>query len=218
MDPAAGAAGDLRDLPGVRPLAGGRGALCEVRAETRRPTVMSDVIDLKRRRVTRGARRAFRNWKNRFKEDFDLDARLSGISMRTLCFLARGREDSTFYLYDLIMNVLGTGSGFEFNLLESEDKMRITDRYLFLLDQVRYECMRRLGWIKACPGEVFTIVELIEDFDSLAPSVHAGIPKLAPSHPRYEEFTKLTAFEKESFIRGLIPAVLRELEGYSSTL
>ena len=179
---------------------------------------MSDVIDLQQRRVARTADRAFRNWRKRFNEDFGVDTSVSSISMRTLAFLARGKEDANFYLYDLIMNIRGMGSGFEFNILSPEEKMRVTDQYFFLLDQFRYECMRRMGWLQSCPGEDFTIVELIEGFDTIAPGIQAGIPMLAVSHPRYREFTQLRAVEKESFIRGLIPAALDELDGYSSTL
>jgi hypothetical protein len=179
---------------------------------------MSDVIDLGRKRVAKAADRAFRNWRKRFNEEFYVDTTFSGISMPTLSFLALGKEASSFYFYDLIMNIKGMGSGFEFNMLNPARKMLVTDQYLFLLDQARYECMRRIGWLQSRPGEGLTIVELIEDFDTFAPSLQAEIPELAVSHPRYEEFIGLRSIEKESFIRGLIPAALDEIEGYSSTL
>jgi hypothetical protein len=179
---------------------------------------MSEVIDLRRRLISRGAQRAFRNWRKRFNEEFAVDVTFSSISMSTLAFLALGKEDSAFYFYDLIMNIGGMGSGFEFNILKPAAKMLVTDQYLFLLDQARYECMQRLGWLQSRPGEGFTIVELIKDFDTLGPSIQAQIPILAFSHPRYDEFAELGVIEKESFIRGLVPAVLDELERYSSTL
>jgi len=179
---------------------------------------MSDVIDLKRRLVARAAGRALRNWRKRFNEEFAVDMTFSSISMSTLAFLSLGKEDAAFYFYDLIMNIRGMGSGFEFNVLKPAGKMLVTDQYLFLLDQARYESMKRVGWLQSRPGEGFTIVELIEDFDLVAPSIQAEIPILSPSHPRYHEFSELGVLEKESFIRGLIPAVLDELARYSSTL
>lgn len=179
---------------------------------------MSDVIDLRRRLIARGVERALRNWRKRFHEEFAVDMTFSSLSMPTLSFLAMGREDSAFYFYDLIMNTRGMGSGFEFNLLKPTQKMLVTDQYLFLLDQARYECMQRFGWLRSRPGEGFKIIELIEDFDLVAPSIQADIPALSPSHPRYDEFSDLGVIERESFIRGLIPAVLDELERYSSTL
>jgi hypothetical protein len=198
--------------------AGCIGPVRKMRAETRRRSGMSEVIDLRRRLVARGAERAFRNWRKRFNEEFAANMTFSSISMPTLAFLALGKEDSAFYFYDLIMNIRGMGSGFEFNVLKPAKKMLVTDQYLFLLDQARYECMQRLGWLQSRPGEDFTILELIENFDIVAPSIQAEIPILAVSHPRYDEFAELGVIEKESFIRGLIPAVLDELERYSSTL
>lgn len=179
---------------------------------------MSEVIDLRRRRAARSAERAFRNWKKKFNEDFGADTRLCDISTSTLAFLARGENEAVFYFYDLIMNIRGVGSGFQFDTLGAEEKIRVTERYFFLIDQVRYECMRRIGWLQRCPSEGFTLVELIENYDSAAPAIQADIPVLSASHPRYEEFAGLIAMEKESLIRGLIPAALEELDRYSSTL
>lgn len=172
---------------------------------------MSEIIDLMQRRAARSAGRAFRNWRKKFNEEFGSDTRLSDINTSTLAFLARGGDEATFYIYDLIMNIRGVGSGFQFDTLGAEEKIRVTERYFFLLDQVRYEFMRRIGWLQSCPGEGFTLVELIEDFGSVAPAIQADIPVLSASHPRYEEFAGLIAMEKESFIRGLIPAALEEL-------
>ncbi len=179
---------------------------------------MSEVIDLRKRRAARSAGRAFRNWGKKFDEEFGPHTRLCDITISTLAFLARGEDEATFYFYDLIMNIRGVGTGFQFDTLGAEEKIRVTERYFFLLDQVRYECMRRIGWLQSCPSEEFTLVELIENFDSAAPAIQADIPMLSASHPRYEEFAGLIAMEKESFIRGLIPAALEELDRYSSTV
>jgi hypothetical protein len=189
-----------------------------MREKSRRRSGMSEVIDLRRRLIARAAERALRNWRKRFNEEFSVDMTFSDISMRTLSFLALGKEDSAFYFYDLIMNIQGMGSGFEFNVLRPASKMLVTDQYLFLLDQARYECMQRLGWLEERPGEHVPIVELIENFDVVAPSIQAEIPTLSSTHPRYNEFAELGVIEKESFIRGLIPDVLDALKRYSSTL
>jgi hypothetical protein len=37
------------------------------------------------------------------------------------------------------MNLLTLGSGFEFDELHSKQKMAVVDRYLFLLDRIRFE-------------------------------------------------------------------------------
>jgi hypothetical protein len=50
------------------------------------------------------------------------------LSLKTLSFLSQGREKSTFYLYDLIMNLLNLGSGFEFDELIPKALREIQDQ------------------------------------------------------------------------------------------
>lgn len=179
---------------------------------------MTQVIDLEEGRLLLAVKRAYRNWESRFKEEFGLDTRLSQISLKTLSFLAQGKDKGTFYLYDLIMNLQGLGSGFEFNELSPKKKMAIIDQYLFLLDQIRFECMKRLGWLTSYPGEDFTLVELIKQFYRLAPSLQAKVPILSRDHAGYEQYSAMNTYDKEGFVRKLIPDVLKEMQDYSTTL
>jgi hypothetical protein len=179
---------------------------------------MSQVIDLNESRLLVAVRRGFRNWEGHFKEEFGLATRLSKISLKTLSFLAQGRDKGTFYLYDLIMNLKGLGSGFEFDELSPKKKMSVIDHYLFLLDRIRFECMKRIALLEGYPGEELTLVELIVNFDKLAPSLQAEIPMLSPDHPGYKEYSGMNTFDREVFIRKLIPEVLEEIQDYSTTL
>jgi len=86
--------------------------------------VANRVVQISRARLESLVRKGFRNWKTQFHEDFDIHT-----------------------LFDLIMNLLDFGSGFEFNSLQSAKKMAVMDRYLFLLDQIRFEYLKRLGWL-----------------------------------------------------------------------
>ncbi len=179
---------------------------------------MSQVIDLEASRLEMAVKAGYRNWSSQFKEHFDLGTRASHISIETLSFLAQGNEEGTFYIYDLIMNLKKMGSGFEFNELSKEKKMIVIDRYLFLLDHIRFECMRRLGWLESYPGDEFTLVELVMQFDKLSPNFRAQAPVLSPDHPAYKRYSALDTFDKEVFVRKLIPNVLEELGNYSTTL
>ena len=179
---------------------------------------MSQVINLKESRFLFAVKRGFRNWESRFNEHFGTDTRFSKISLRTLSYLAQGKDKGTFHIYDLIMNLQGLGSGFEFNELSPKKKMAVIDQYLFLLDQIRFECMKRLGWLESYPGEEFTLVELIANFEKLAPGLQAKIPLLSRNHPGYEDYAAMTTYDKEGFVRKLIPKLLEEMQGYSTTL
>ena len=173
---------------------------------------MPPVIDMEEARLNRAVKRAFRNWASRFKEEFGIDTKLSEISFETLAVLAQGKDKSTFYLYDLVLNIMGLGSGFEFDVLNAKKKMAVIDQYLFLLDQIRFECMKRLGWLESYPGEEFALVELVTRFETLAPNLQAKIPVLSKKHPRYEEYAALNTFDREAFVRKLIPEVLKEVK------
>jgi hypothetical protein len=179
---------------------------------------MTEIIDLNEGRLLIAAKKGYRNWARQFKEEFGIGTRLSHISLEAVSFLAQGKDKGTFYLYDLIMNLDGLGSGFEFNELSPKKKMVVIDKYLFLLDHIRFECMKRLGWIEGYPGEEYTLVELINRFDKLAPSLQANVPVLSRNHPDYERYSTMNTFDKESLIRKLIPKAVSEIQGQSTTL
>jgi hypothetical protein len=179
---------------------------------------MQRVIDLKEGRLLLAVKRGYRNWTSQFKEDFGIDTRFSHISRKTLAYLAHGRDKGAFYLYDLIMSLKDLGSGFEFNELDPKNKMAVIDLHLCLLDRIRFEYMKRLGWLDSYPGEEFTLVEIITQFKRIGPGLQAKIPLLSRDHPDYKEFSAINVFDKEGFIRKLIPGLMKEIAGYSDTL
>lgn len=179
---------------------------------------MTDIVDIQEARLALAVRRGYRNWRTQFGDEFGAQTRCSTLTDRTLALLAQGKDKSTFYLFDLVMALENLGSGFEFNALNPKEKMAVMDRYLFLLDRIRYEYMKRLGWLAEFPGEEFSLVELILSFNDLAPRLQAQAPLLSTEHPAYAAFTKMNAFEREEFIRKLIPEALKEIENHSTTL
>jgi hypothetical protein len=116
------------------------------------------------------------------------------------------------------MNLDELGSGFEFNELPPKKKIAVIDRHLFLLDRIRFECMKRLGWLVTYPGEELTLVELVTQFDKLAPGMEAEIPALSPEYPGYKRYSAMNTFDKDAFVRKLVPKALKEIEAYSTTL
>ena len=67
---------------------------------------MKEVVDLERARLDLAAKKAYRNWASKLGESFSSKTKLSHLSVRSLVFLAQGKEKSPFYLYDFIMNLL----------------------------------------------------------------------------------------------------------------
>ncbi len=176
---------------------------------------MTQVISLKKGKTRILAKKAFRNWKSQFKEDFSPETCLTHISLETLSFLAQGKDKGTFYLYDLIMGLHHLGSGFEFNELSPENKMRVIDQYLFLLDRIRYEGMKRLGWLTHYPGEDVPLMEMIIRFETLAPNLQGQIPMMNPGFSSSKAFFSVSTYEKEGVVRKLIPRLLEELKKFT---
>lgn len=179
---------------------------------------MTEIVDLDKARLDLVVKRGYRNWKSQFQEEFGPETRFRDLTNKTLALLAQGKEKSTFYLFDLIMNLQALGSGFEFNELNPREKMGVMDQYLFLLDRLRFEYMKRLGWLEGYPGDEHALVELVLHFDQLAPRLQANTPLLSEDHPDYEKFLKMNAFEKEELIRKLIPKALKIIQDHSTTL
>ena len=175
---------------------------------------MTHIIDLETGKQHVRVKKAFRNWNSRFKEVFESETCLHHISLETLSLLAQGKDDGTFYLYDLIMGLNHLGSGFEFNELSPKNKMAVIDQYLFLLDRIRFECMKRLKWLAGYPGEEIPIVELITQFQALAPNLQAQIPMMNPDYAGSKDFFSAGTFEKEGVVRKLIPRLMQELEPF----
>ena len=174
---------------------------------------MTGAIELEKARKEMAIRKAFRNWRSRFEEDFGPETRLPDVSMKSLLVLAEGKSDDTFYLLDLVMSIRSLGSGFEFHELEPRHKMEVVDGYLFLLDRIRFEWMRRLGWLEGYPGEKCTVAELALCTEGLVESLKTQALTLSSEHPGYAQFQALSGSQKEEFIRKLIPEALKKIGG-----
>ncbi len=172
---------------------------------------MSGVVDLERARQEKKVKKGFKNWTGLFKSRFGISTRMEDIPDKALAFLAEGSRNSSFYYYDLIMSLKDKGSGFGFNELDPSEKLNVIDMHLFLLDRIRYEYMKRLGWLDSYPGEENTLVELVMEFNELAPDIQARPAVLRQDHPRYREYISKNLFEKEELIRKLIPEALKKI-------
>lgn len=154
------------------------------------------------------ARKGFHGWTHRFSESYDENTRLEDLSDSTLGALIRGGEDASMPLYELILGVKGLGMGPRFYFMENVDKMAIMDITLFLLDQLRFEAMRRLGWVDDHPTFHVPLMDLVEQFTGRFSSIRHQTPSLSSSHPLYSEYVATFEGDRSSFVRRLIPEVL----------
>ena len=173
---------------------------------------MTKVVDLHHYRTKVVQQRAFGPWRKRFGETYDTKTRLSNLSDKTLYFLAQPGEDSSIAYYEVIMGVLDFGPATKFNYLASEQQMRVVDIHLFLADQMRFEMMRRMGWLEALPCQNIPIISMVQTYEQMRNRFKENPPGLAPSHPGHAAYKKLATRDKEVFIRQMLREALEKFE------
>jgi hypothetical protein len=169
---------------------------------------MTKIINLQSYRSIVMEKRIFGPWKKRFRETYGLKTRLSDLSNKVLYYLAQPGEPSSVAYYELIMGVLDFGMASNFHYLSNENKMALIDIHLFLADQVRFEMMWRLKWVKAFEARKFSLIELVQNVKIIKTKCRENPPELAESNPDYHVYTKLTYGDKEVFIRQMLQKAL----------
>ena len=134
------------------------------------------------------------------------------LSDVTLGQLIQAGEQTTEALNELIMGVQNIDSEGRLQRMDNAQKMAIMDMAIFLIDQIRFECMRRLGWIESYQTMDASLVDMIADFADWRSSGQAYTPPLAPDHPRYEEYLKEFDADKMAFVRRLIPEAIETFQ------
>jgi hypothetical protein len=176
---------------------------------------MSQVLDLTAYRSKQVEERAFGAWRKRFGESYLAETKVADLSDGTLYFLAKPGEETAVAYYELVMGILDLGKAPKFYYLDEVQQLRVVDIHLFLADQVRFELMRRLGWLSSFPGEEYTLLEMVQAFDSTKAEVRKGPIALSPSHPDYAIFDKLTIEDKQVFVRRKL---LKALEAFRAKI
>ena len=170
-------------------------------------TAVAEIINLARFRSKIAADQGFRSWLARFQEQFGPDTRLQDLSPSTLLYLATPGEENLFVFFDLVMGAQGLGGSVRFRLddLDNDIKMKIMDTAFALVDRVRFEVMRRLGWVAAAPEAETPIIELVRQAWRLGAGFGQEAPVLAPEHPDYPAYARLNPMDRVVFLRRLIP-------------
>ncbi|MBW1859609.1 MAG: hypothetical protein JRI70_05895 [Deltaproteobacteria bacterium] len=176
---------------------------------------MSDVLDLTAYRSKLVEERAFGPWRKRFGESYGAETKVADFPDSTLYFLAKPGEETAVAYYEVIMGILDLGKAPKFYYLDEGQQLRVVDIHLFLADQVRFELMRRLGWLTSVPGQEHTLLEMVQTFDTIRAEVRKEPIPLSPSHPDYSVFDKLTIEDKQVFVRRKL---LKALETFRAGL
>ena len=169
---------------------------------------MAKIVDLNEYRTHQAEARCYGLWQKRFGEGYGLRTRLVDLSDRVVAYLATPGDDSNAAFYDLIMGALGFEAPAGFYDLGNEERLAVVDIHLFLADQIRFEMMRRLGWLKISAAADIALVDLIRDFERFKRELRNQPPELIESHPEYPAFKQLPVRDREVFVRQMLRGAL----------
>jgi len=129
------------------------------------------------------------------------------VSLAVGCALATPGEENLYVCFDLVMGAQGLGGSVRFRLddLDNDIKMKIMDSAFALVDRVRFEVMRRLGWVSAGPEAEVPLIALVGRAWRLGAGFGQEAPDLVPDHPEFPAYARLTPMDRVVFLRRLIP-------------
>lgn len=165
---------------------------------------MNKIVDLQAFREKALEQRSFTPWQKRFGESYGTHTRLSDLSDKTLFSLAQPGENSSTAFYEIIMGALDLGPAAKFYYLDNDEQMRVVDIHLLLADHVRFEMMRRLGWLTCLPCQDISLIEMIQRFEAVKQQSKLHPPELNDSHPDHAAYRQLTRGDQEVFIRRML--------------
>ena len=162
----------------------------------------AEVLDLQGFRLARAVAQARDFFKARLDLSLTEKTSLADLPDSAIAFLVDTQPAQTEFLHQFIIRVLGMGRGVGFEYLEGEAKMQVLDVYLFLLDQLRFECLYRLKWLSSFPARDCPLVLMIVSPATV--KAEAGQPVLSADHPDYQEYMTRREVDGEVVIRRLI--------------
>jgi len=158
------------------------------------------------------ARRAFREWNRLFGslQRIDENTRWADLPDKALLSLCEETPESRFAIYDLLTRASGLGSGYEFESLPPSTLWHLLDCYLVTMDRIRFECMRRLGWVEeSVRGRENSIIDqVLRDLKTSGDSLLKP-PRMTPRHPGFQQVSGENDFDYGRFLRMYAPDAVK---------
>lgn len=160
----------------------------------------------------RAAEKGFKGMRSLFTSyrGFDENTKWSDLPDYMLLFFGEDSDESELVIYDLIMGATGRERlcGCQLRSLNKETSSHLMDMYFYLTDQIRFECMRRIGWVSHIPESTRSIIEIIIRIDRHSATTLMAPPVLTFNHPGYLEAREAGTLEYSEIARKFIPEAL----------
>ena len=164
---------------------------------------MGEVVSLAMVMRKRTAERAFREWRRLFQTlaDFDENTKWRDLPDEVVLFFCEESPESRHGFYDLIMRSHRLGSGYDFEMQNFERLTMLLNAYFFIMDQARFECMRRLGWLDTVPRAERSIIEVVMDPSTYEYAALLETPAPTAAHPCHGEDALSKGIDRAALVR-----------------
>jgi hypothetical protein len=179
---------------------------------------MAEIISFEYLKTGHRQNQCFRSWRDHFNEDINSQSLLTDLSDGVLYRLATPGERSNTLFYKLILCLLGYNQNTDLTFLDKTIQIDLIDIHMFLCDLIRFEIMRRLGWLSELPICRFPVVELITDYKQKKEFFNHWPPELSHQHPKYPEYQWLVEGDRQVFIRRLFADALKAFDAGNSPI
>jgi hypothetical protein len=171
---------------------------------------MGEVVSFSSHRNKQAAERGFREWRRLFKSitDFNENTKWDDLPDEVVLFFCEEKRDSRLGFYDLIMGSHRLGNGCDFEMQPYDRLAMLMNAYFLILDQARFECMRRLGWLETVPRAEKPIIEVVMDPATYECAALLETPAPTPDHPAYEEDAQSRGIDRAALVRKHTPAAI----------
>ncbi len=166
------------------------------------------VVSLVEVRQGKEAAASYGRWRQRLGHTPVHGERLADLPAPVLAELAELGHQATLALYDVVLGVRGWGPGERYPHLESREKLEALDAFLFLVDQVRFELMARLGWLEPTKVRGHSIIDMAKNHRSIAATEGQEPLRLTQTYPGYDQVRRRLEREPEAAVRSVIPQAL----------
>ena len=169
--------------------------------------VVGDLIDFQQRRKHLLALKGFQRWQRRFGGCYGETTSAQDLPDEVLYQLIQGENANGGAIEELVWGVLEAQEALR-GKPRPPSRMESMDITLFVLDQLRFEAMRRLDWISEHSLAAVPLVEMIDAFSERYAASQHWTPPLAESHPRFAEYCAVFEGDRDVFLRRMIPELI----------
>lgn len=179
---------------------------------------MGSVIDFAGKKYDMMAREAFGPLMKRFGYTITGGTHISDLDDTVVAFFLPVSPGIFHVIMKIVSKILFFRSADSYSLLDEapEKRTEVLSVALFIVDQIRFEAMYRLGWVLDFPTRHIPLVQLIADFYDEYHSFEKFTPSLSPLHPLYPEYEQTPTPDRASIVRKLIPELIQAFHNTTS--